>query len=66
MASRTMVFLRQDVLSPVRQFAVRAGLVDGLRKLVGQHLRDLVDRDIVLGGELPDDVASEHLLQLIR
>ena len=49
----------------MRQFAVGAGLVDGLRQLVRQYLRDLVDRDVVLGGKLANHVAAEHLLQLI-
>ena len=48
-------FFKAHNLGCVRQFAVGAGVVHGLRKLVGQHLGDLVDRDIVLGGKLPDD-----------
>jgi hypothetical protein len=49
----------------VRQFAVRAGLIDRERKLVGQYLGDLIDGDILFGGELPNDVAAEYLFQLI-
>src|SRR5271154_5205446 len=49
----------------MRKLAVRACLVDRDRKLVRQHFGDLIDRNIVLGGELPDDVAAQHLLDLI-
>ena len=45
----------------MRQFAVGAGLINGLRQLVRQYLRDLIDRDVVLGRKLPDHVAAEHL-----
>lgn len=46
--------------------AVRAGMIDRLGQFLGQDLRDLIDRDIVPGSELPNRVATEHLLQLFR
>jgi len=49
----------------VRQFAIGARLVHSQRELVCQDLGHLVDRDVVLGGELADDVAAQHLLELI-
>src|SRR5271166_847054 len=51
--------------SRVRQLAVGARLVHGERQLVRQHLRHLVDRNVVFGGDLPDRVVAEHLLELV-
>ena len=48
----------------VRQAAVRAGVIDGGRELVRQHLGELVDRNVEARRELLDGVAAEHLLQL--
>lgn len=50
----------------MRQLAVRASVVDGAGKLLRQDLGDLIDRDVVLGGELPNGIAAQHLLQLFR
>src|SRR5712671_118640 len=49
----------------MRQFAIRAGMVHRHRELMGKKLRDLVDRDIVLGGELLDGVVAKHLPYLV-
>src|SRR5258705_10114550 len=49
----------------VRQPAVRAGMVDGGRELLRQHLGKLVDRNVEARRELLDGVAAEHLLQLL-
>ncbi len=40
--------------------ALRAGLVHGLRQFLGQDLAQLVDRDVVAGGELADGIIAEH------
>src|SRR4029077_18090534 len=48
-----------------RELTAGACVIDRQRQLVRQYLRQLVDRDVVLGGELLDAVASEHLTQLI-
>ncbi len=44
----------------MRQLSVGTRLVHGDRQLVRQHLRHLVDRDVVLGGDLLDGVVAEH------
>src|SRR6266700_7346545 len=51
--------------SRVREATVRTGVIHGQRELVCQYLTQLVDRDVVLGGELLDGVAPQHLAQLI-
>jgi hypothetical protein len=50
----------------VREFAIGAGVVDGHRQLVGQHLGELVDRDVIFRRQLPDRVIAQNLPQLIR
>ena len=50
----------------MREFAIGAGVVDGHWKLVGQYLGQLVDRNIVFRGQLPDRVIAQNLPQLIR
>src|ERR1700755_895099 len=37
----------------MRQFTVRARMIDRKRKLVRQHLGNLVDGNVIFGGELP-------------
>ncbi|KTT54232.1 hypothetical protein SB7C_12355, partial [Staphylococcus epidermidis] len=49
----------------MRQLAVGARAVHRPRKLLGQHLGQLVDRNVEPGGELLDRVAAQHLLQLV-
>lgn len=46
--------------------AVRARLIDRLRQLLSEDLRDLIDRNIVLGRQLPNGIVAEHLLQFFR
>ena len=46
--------------------AVGAGIIDRFRQLLSQDLRDLIDRNIVLGGQLSDGVVAQHLLQFLR
>src|SRR5215469_3611805 len=53
-------------LGRMRQFSIRAGLIDRERQLMRKNLRDLVDRNMILRGELSNGVAAEYLLQLIR
>jgi len=48
----------------MRQLAVRAGVIHRQRKLLRQHLGELIDRNIEAGGQLLDGVAAQHLLQL--
>jgi len=43
--------------------AVRARLIDRLRQFLSKDLRDLIDRNIVLGRQLPNRIVAEHLLQ---
>ena len=49
----------------MRQFTVRARMIDRKRKLVRQHLGNLVDGNVIFGGELPHGVVAEYLPQLI-
>ena len=55
-----------DALGGVREFTIRAGVVDGHRQLVGQHLGQLVNRDVIFRGQLPHRVIAQNLSQLIR
>ena len=50
----------------MREFAIRAGVIDGYRQLVGQHFRQLLNRNVVFRSELPDRVIAQNLPQLIR
>jgi len=45
---------------------VGACLIDRLRQLLREDLRDLIDRNIVFGGQLPNRIVAEHLLQFFR
>src|ERR1700722_678913 len=49
----------------MRQFSVRARMVDGGRKLLRQNLGNLIDRDVELGSQLLDRVAAQYLLELL-
>ena len=49
----------------MRQLAVGTRFVDGVRKLMRENLGDLIDGDIVFGRELLDDIAAQHLLELL-
>lgn len=46
--------------------AAGTGIIDRFRQLLGQDLRDLIDRNIVLGRQLPDGVVAQYLLQFFR
>jgi len=50
----------------MRQLAVRAGVIDRQRQLLGEHFGKLIDRDIEPCGQFPDLFAAKHLLQLVR
>jgi len=47
------------------QLSVRTCAVDRFGKLLCQNLRDLIDWDVELRGELLDCVAAQDLLQLL-
>jgi hypothetical protein len=49
----------------MRQLAVWTCLIDCFRELVCQHLGNLIDRDVVLGCELANDIAPQHLFDLV-
>src|SRR5229473_3630085 len=54
-----------EALGRMRELAVGAGVIDGGGKCVRQNLGELIDRDVVARGQLPDRVAAQHLLQLL-
>src|SRR3979490_1148464 len=58
----TVVF---RVSGGMRQFAIRAGMVHRYRELMGNKLRDVVDRDFLLGGELLAGVVAKRVPPLI-
>src|SRR6186713_942372 len=47
------------------QPSVGARMVHGLGQFLGQDLAELVDRDVVAGGELADGVAPKHRAELV-
>ena len=47
------------------QLAVRAGVIHRERKLMGEQLGDLIDRNIVLRGQLLDGLVTQNLTHLI-
>src|SRR6185437_7761888 len=49
-----------------RKMAVGACLIDRLWQLLSENLRDLIDRNIVLCGQLANRLVAEHLLQFFR
>jgi hypothetical protein len=47
------------------QTAVGAGVIHRLGQFLGQNLAQMVDRDVVAGSQLADDIAAENAAELV-